>query len=164
MNERAGVGRTVGIVIAIMFVVAFVFFAYRLYAEGERIRLIPVVFIAALMLFVFFWALKTPRKANEATSATPFHIGLTPKEISTIREDEQLHLLLTSKDCVFITALASELKKDGIEFAVLDQYAGRMMKFIPDMEMKVMVSGKDYEQCLSIAKDLVECSPNEGQD
>ena len=161
MNERGGIGRTIGIAIAVIFIAGFVFVGYRLYAQGERIRLTPVVFVVVLMVFVFVSALRKPGKANKAARAAPFHAGSAPQKISTKAEDEGLHLLLKSRDCVFITTLASELKKEGIEFTVLDQYAGRMMRFVPDMEMKVMVSAKDYDRCYSIANDLVDVSTSE---
>ncbi len=164
MKERGGIGRTIGVAIAVIFIVLFAFVGYHLYAQGERIRLTPVIFIVTLMMLVLILSLRRPQSPGTTERAAPFNTGLSKDNLRETPRDDALHLLLTSKDCVFITALASELKKDGIEFAVLDQYAGRMMRFLPDMEMKVMVPGKHYDRSLSIAKDLVEGSASEGPD
>lgn len=154
MSDSIKPGRTAGIVIGLIFITGFTYFGYILLAKGEYIMLVPVIFGILLMLTMVTFTLLRPEKVKLSKAAIPYNIGLAETDISKIAKDDEFHLLLTSKDCVFITALASEFKKDGIDYAVFDQYAGRMMKFLPDMEMKVMVSGRDYNRCLSIVNDM----------
>jgi hypothetical protein len=73
----------------------------------------------------------------------------------SFEEPEAFTEIITSKNCVEVQAVMDALKGNGIDCIVLDSHSAALLRFLPDVEMRVMVRGKDFERSAEVIADVI---------
>jgi len=64
--------------------------------------------------------------------------------------------LISTKDILKVQAIKDTLVDHNVDCLVLDQHSSEMLRFLPDVEMRVMVPAKDFERSLEVVKDIIK--------
>lgn len=96
--------------------------------------------ITAVFIFMLIWSLIKP--GDKLHSGESFHKKFN--NISII-DKEKLLLLYASNDIIRIAQVEQALQVHGIDCSVMDRHGSVMMSFIPEIEMRIMVTQEDYE-------------------
>jgi hypothetical protein len=107
-----------------------------------------VLIISIFFTYLFFLVPKGERIFYKWTSK---HI-----KAKTNKPDENLVLIISTKDYVRIGQVKEALQNNGITSVILDQHSAVMMSFLPDVEMRLMVKAKNFESSMRIVKNLLE--------
>ncbi len=67
-----------------------------------------------------------------------------------IKKDEGLVLLFASKDYARVMQAKELLQANGIECVLTDEHATRMMNFLPDVEIRLLVPSADFTKSQDI--------------
>ena len=126
--------------------------AVSLFYQKRYFPMVGWLMLLALLLLIACFALWSARFVAEKDDLKSKSNGSRVNAIQSKNEKDYV-LLTSTNDWVKVQAITDHLKNNGIKCVVLDQHSTTMMRFIPEVEMRVMVSTEDYESSLKIIKD-----------
>ena len=145
-----------GIIILIMAIVLFAFLSISLFREKRYQPMTGCLILLGILLFFAFISLplRLPKIKNPVKSKKKRDtISVKPIFTESI-SDENFVQLTTTKDCIKVHAIKNTLIDNDINCVVLDQHLTRMMFYLPDVEMRIMVPKKDFENSITIIETL----------
>ena len=144
------------LIVPLAFIVLGTLIAISLFLEKRYYPMTGVIIITVIFLFFTYLAVRTETDMphyKKDVKAKP--IISTSFEVEG-QKDENYVRLISSKDPVQVEAIRSALIAKSIDCVVFDEHSATLMRFIPDVEMRIMVRGKDYEDGLKILEDLIK--------
>ncbi len=144
------------LIVPLAFIVLGTLIAISLFLEKRYYPMTGVIIITVIFLFFTYLAVRTEKDMphyKKDVKAKP--IISTSFEVEG-QKDENYVRLISSKDPVEVEAIKGALMASNIDCIVLDQHSAALMRFIPEVEMRIMVSPKDYEDGLKIIEDLIK--------
>jgi hypothetical protein len=144
------------IIILIMAIALFAFLSISLFREKRYQPMTGCLILLCIFLFFTFISLplRLPQIKNPIKSKRKRDI-ISEGSISMgdIRGDDLVQLIST-KNCIRAHAIKNALIDDNINCVVLDQHSTRMMFYLPDVEMRIMVPKKDLKNSMAIIKNM----------
>jgi len=128
--------------------------ALKLYLENRFYAatgwaIITVIFTSFVMLY-FLYFRKIPLKKSRSDKKRIDR----PDAVQTKKAGNYVTLIST-KDSLKAHAIKDALISQNVDCLVADQYSSEMMRFLQDVEMRIMVPAKDFERGLEIVKNII---------
>ena len=143
-----------GIIILFIGIALSAFLSISLFREKRYHSITGWLIILLVFLFFAYRAFWRP-KSKRFVKNRGKHDSISGKFIDIgAMNDENFVQLTTTKDCIKVHAIKNALIDNDINCVVLDQHSTRMMFYLPDVEMRIMVPKKDFENSITIIETL----------
>ncbi|MCP4353025.1 MAG: DUF2007 domain-containing protein [Desulfobacterales bacterium] len=150
-HNDAKMARIIGSIIFIGSALFSLLLSVKLYLESDYRGCIGWFIISAVFIFYTWLCHLDPKETEISEIQKPDYL-----HIRQIKKNEDFVLLFSTKDHNEVARIREALINEGIECVVLDRHSSTMMSFLPDVEMRIMVSGSDFEKSVRIYEDLWE--------
>lgn len=144
------------IIVPYIFALGSFALAVKLFAEGQSY---PGTGWAIVTGFItFFIAIERYFRGREKTMEGAEQRNkefIRQRDAKSLEDPESYMEIMTSKDCVVVQSVLDYLQEKDIDCIVLDSHSAALMRFLPDIEMRVMVRGKDFERSAEIIADVI---------
>ena len=152
------------IIIPYVFTLGCIALSAKLFAEGRSYPGTGWAIIAGIFTFILFVERflrgREDRIERAEHSCRDF---IRQQNERSLEDPESYTEILTSRNCVEVQAVLDSLKQDEIDCVVFDSHSAALLRFLPEVEMRVMVCGKDYKRSVEIITEVIgkDLTPND---
>jgi hypothetical protein len=154
MQKRTNTGKSYAIVILYMFIVLSAFLSVSLFLEKRYYPMTVWIIIAVVFLIFAYLALRTGKGIPSDKRNLKGETIIDTSIAAETQKDENYVRLISTKNPIEVEAIKSALMANNISCVVFDQHSVTLVRFMPDVEMRIMVPGKNYEDGLRIIGNL----------
>ena len=126
------------------------FFEHRFYAASGWTA-ITIIFTFFVLIYFLPDKVIFVRKRKQPGSRS-----LSYQNNSKTKKYGNYALLISTKDLPRSQAIIDALSGNHIHYVVLDQHAAQIMRFLPDLEMRIMVPVEDLGRSKEAVRHLIE--------
>jgi len=148
--NKSNAGRLIGSIILFLWIIFNFAMSFWLLLGQRYYAAVGWVIILLTSIFITYLYHIIPRKTLTHKEASQQII------IKPSKEDEEFTILYSTKNNVEVTLIKDALLKNGINCKILGQYSEGMLSFVPDIEVKIMVSTNDFDNSIRILKDIID--------
>jgi hypothetical protein len=123
-----------------------------MWREGQYFSCVGIGALDVFFIIVVWLYFRKKEKGAGIAAVEPRCMGVY--SVSPPRQGEDFAFLMSTKDCMLAKIVIDALKQNKIDGVVLDKHSSRIMQFLPDVDMRIMVPTKDYEESVKIVEDL----------
>ena len=135
-----------------VFVIGSAYIAIRLFMEGRSYPGSGWAIITSLLIFIIILEkyLRHKKIILERQKYNYQHII----EKGNNEFKDNFTVLISTKDPLKVQLVVNLLRENNIEYSVLDCHSTQMLRFLPDVEIRVMVLGKNYDESIKLVESL----------
>ncbi len=150
--------RLIGGLILFLWIIGSLMMAGFLFLHNNYYSATGWVIISIVAMFFSYLLFLTPKGEGICSKAISNNISIRTK---ANKAAEDLVLLTSTKDQIRLGQIQQALENRGISCVILDQHSTVMIGFLPDVEMRIMVHAKDFENSVRIIDNLQKREENE---
>src|SRR3990172_9385329 len=124
--------------------------AISLFLEKRYYPMTGWVIITVIVILALYFALRTGKNVPSDKNYLKEEPTISSSVAVETHDDENYVRLISSTNPIEVEAIKNALTANNIHCVVFDQHSFELTRFIPDVEMRIMVSPKDYEDGLKI--------------
>jgi hypothetical protein len=151
------------IIVVYMFALGSFALTAKLFTEGRSYPGTGWAILTSFLIFLIvierYFRGREDRMEGAEQSNREF---LRQRDAGSLEDPESYTEIMTSRNCVEVQFVLDSLQENDIDCIVLDSHTAALMRFLPDVEMRVMVRGKDFERSAEIIADVI--APNASLD
>lgn len=143
------IDRVIGGLILFLWIIGSLMMSGFLFLQANYYSATGWVIISIVAMFFTYLLFLTPKGERICSKAISNNISAKANKAS-----EDLVFLISTKDQIRLGQIQQALQNTGISCVILDQHSTVMIGFLPDVEMRIMVHAKDFENSMRIIDNL----------